>query len=151
MRCYFDFFHMTQVLPIVSCCLLLSLRIPWLQCVNSFGNQLEKTGKMWKCLSKCEPPHIKITPDKEDAQESNSSYEKKKITNISKQLDKRETTAENPLNAHSSFPSINWKSRATLCWPGRPRKFQPWVWLTVKFWPKSWVNPFEEMPIFQLT
>ena len=68
---------MTQVLPIVSCCLLLSLRIPWLPCVNSFGNQLEKTGKMRKCLSKCESPHIKIIPDKEDAQESNSSYEKK--------------------------------------------------------------------------
>ena len=35
---------------------------------------------------------------------------KKKNTRISEQLDKRETMTENPLNAHSSFLSINWKS-----------------------------------------
>ena len=75
MRRHFDFSHVTQELPIVLCCLLLLLLLPWLPCVKSFGilNQLEKTGKMWGFLSDCEPPQKK--------------KKKQKITNISKELD----------------------------------------------------------------
>ena len=72
-RCYFDFSLMTQVIPIVLYCLLWSLQILCLPCVNSFGNKLEKTGKIWKCLSECEPPPIKKMRHKEDGQESNST------------------------------------------------------------------------------
>ena len=78
---------MTQELPIVLCCLLLLLPLPWLSCVNSFGilNQLEETGKMWGFLSDCEPPPTK---KKHDIRKMgrNGTEITKKITNISKEL-----------------------------------------------------------------
>ena len=48
---------------------------------------------MWRFISDCElPPMKKKTQHKEDGQESNRNYKKKqKITNISKQLDERDS------------------------------------------------------------
>ena len=76
--------------------------------MNSFGilNQMEKTGKMWGILSDCEPPPTKKPQRKEDRQESNRNYKKK--TNDHKHFKRvgrkaRETIAQNPLKAHSSF------------------------------------------------
>ena len=75
MRCHFDFSHVTQELSIV---LLLSAFVAAASLGPMCGqlgilNQLEKTGKMWRFLSECElPPKTK-----------------KKITNMSKELDER--------------------------------------------------------------
>ena len=76
--------------------------------MNSFGilNQLEKTGKVWGFLSDCElPPTKKKTRHKEDGQESNRSYKNTKDHKHFKRVGRkaRETIAQNPLKAHSSF------------------------------------------------
>ena len=110
MKRHFDFSHMTQELPIVLCCLLSLLPLPWLPCVNSFGilNQLEKTGRMWGFLSDCElPPTKKKKRDIRKMGRNRTEITKKKAKDHKhfKRVGRkaRETIAQNPLKAHSSF------------------------------------------------
>ena len=90
MRRHFDFSHVTQELSIV---LLLSAFVaaaslaPMCEQLGIL-NQLEKTGKMWGFLSDCELPPKK-------------KQDHKHVKRVGRKA--RETKAQNPLKANSSF------------------------------------------------